>query len=398
MNGYTQTLRRAVRGGGLAIVLALVGALAPALPARAQQVPWSGWSLFTGLSPGSPAVGQNLDGRLEVFVRGMDNALWHRWQTAPSNGWSGWESLGGSWRGNPVVARNQDGRLEVFIRGGNFDTVHHIWQLAPNGRWSGWEDLGNRDGDRPTPGSGPRIVGDPAVGRNADGRLEVFGRLASANAQLVHVWQVRANGTWSNWEYLSAGDVDGQPVVFSNADGRLEVFFPGRDVQGRSGLLHTWQPAPSRGPWSHWENLGHGILVNRPNFAPADLTMGRNADGRLEVFWRGSDNRIYHVWQVAPNSSWSGLEELPGGGLTLRPPSVVSDALGRLDVFVIGLDGGLWHNRQDWSRTPPWTNWISLAGGNITDHAVGMNADGRLEAFARTSDGNLWHKWQERRP
>jgi hypothetical protein len=32
---------------------------------------------------------------MEVFVRGTDNALWHIWQTAPSNGWSGWNSLGG---------------------------------------------------------------------------------------------------------------------------------------------------------------------------------------------------------------------------------------------------------------------------------------------------------------
>jgi hypothetical protein len=30
-----------------------------------------------------------------VFARGGDGALWHSWQTAPSNGWSGWDSLGG---------------------------------------------------------------------------------------------------------------------------------------------------------------------------------------------------------------------------------------------------------------------------------------------------------------
>jgi hypothetical protein len=39
--------------------------------------------------------GRNEDGRLEVFARGTDNALWHIWQTAPNNGWSSWASLGG---------------------------------------------------------------------------------------------------------------------------------------------------------------------------------------------------------------------------------------------------------------------------------------------------------------
>ena len=63
------------------------------------------------------AVGGNADGRLEVFVRGTHNALWHNWQTAPNGGWSGWNSLGGGLTSDPVVGRNADGRLEVFVRG-----------------------------------------------------------------------------------------------------------------------------------------------------------------------------------------------------------------------------------------------------------------------------------------
>jgi hypothetical protein len=43
-------------------------------------------------------VFQNADGRLEVFVWGTDNALWHIWQMVPNSGysgWSNWASLGG---------------------------------------------------------------------------------------------------------------------------------------------------------------------------------------------------------------------------------------------------------------------------------------------------------------
>ena len=45
----------------------------------------------------------NSDGRLEVFVRGTDDALWHIWQTVPHGGpWSAWASLGGNITSDPV--------------------------------------------------------------------------------------------------------------------------------------------------------------------------------------------------------------------------------------------------------------------------------------------------------
>ena len=59
-----------------------------------------------------------MDGRLEVFVRGTDKALWHIWQTAPNSGWSSWASLGGSHHHRADLrARTHDGRLEVFASG-----------------------------------------------------------------------------------------------------------------------------------------------------------------------------------------------------------------------------------------------------------------------------------------
>jgi len=36
------------------------------------------------------ASARNQDGRLELFARGADKALWHIWQVAPNGGWSGW--------------------------------------------------------------------------------------------------------------------------------------------------------------------------------------------------------------------------------------------------------------------------------------------------------------------
>ncbi len=115
----------------------------------------------------------------------------------------------------------------------------------------------------------------------------------------------------------------------------------------------------------------------------------RNEDGRLEVFVQGTDGALWHIWQTAPNNGWSGWESL-GGWITT--PIVGQNADGRLEVFVRGSDGALWHI---WQTAPNngWSGWESL-GGVISMPTVGCNQDGRLEVFAQGTDGALWHIWQ----
>ena len=36
------------------------------------------------------------------------------------------------------------------------------------------------------------------------------------------------------------------------------------------------------------------------------LQVGRNADGRIEVFYIGMDDVLYHNWQLVPNGKWIG--------------------------------------------------------------------------------------------
>ena len=303
-----------------------------------------------------PCVGNNQDGRLEVFARGGDGALWHIWQTSPNNGWSGWHSLGGKiW--DPCVGNNKDGRLEVFARGGD-GALWHIWQTSPNNGWSGWHSLGGK-------------IGRPVVANNADGRLEVF--VQGADGALWHIWQTAPNNGWSGWHKLG-GQID-HPIIGRNQDGRLEVFARG----GNGALWHIWQTAPNNG-WSGWHSLGGKVW---------NPCVGNNKDGRLEVFARGGDGALWHIWQTSPNNGWSGWNSLGG---RIKRPVVVSNQDGRLEVFVEGLDDAVWHK---WQVAPNngWSGWGSL-GGDITDHAVGNNQDGRIEVFARGTDGGLWHLWQ----
>ena len=235
-----------------------------------------GTFLDAGAAVRQAAVGAS--GRLEVFARGSDNALWHVWQTAPNNGWSNWASAGG-WIDMLDVGRNGDGRLEVFARGAD-GAVWHTWQTAPNNGWSGWASLGG-------------WVDMIRAGCNADGRLEVFAR--GADKALWHTWQ-KPEGGWSGWTSLG-GWID-DLAVGQNADGRLEVFARGAD----KALWHIWQTAPNNG-WSG--RTSRGGWIDR-------LAVGRNDDGRLEVFARGADDALWHIWQLAPNGTWSGWRSAGG--------------------------------------------------------------------------------------
>lgn len=88
-----------------------------------------------------PSVVANADGRLEIFARGADAAVWHNWQLSSGGAWAGWNSLGGVIVGAPAAAINADGRLEVFVLGGG-NTIWHGFQTSPGNGWSGWMSLG----------------------------------------------------------------------------------------------------------------------------------------------------------------------------------------------------------------------------------------------------------------
>jgi hypothetical protein len=291
---------------------------------------WSGWASlgggllrFGGLNSG-PAVCQNGDGRLELFVRGNDNALWHRAQTAANgSAWTDWASLGGVLDSEVSVGRNADGRLEAFARGRN-GFVSHIWQRATNeNTWSPWTSFGGVLNLNP-------IIGPaPAVGTNADGRIEVF--MWAEDGSLWEIRQLRPNGTWSKWEPLG-GHVSSPPALALNADGRLFVFVRGRD----SALYAKSQIRPGVRPWTDWVSLG-GTLTSYP-------AVGRNPDGRLEVFARGVDNALWHRQQVTPAGGWSEWASL--GGTLTGHPVVGPNADGRLSVFATGPGGALWHRSQ----------------------------------------------------
>ena len=100
------------------------------------------------------------------------------------------------------------------------------------------------------------------------------------------------------------------------------------------------QTAPSGG-WSAWATPG-GPAVAVSNGAPFP---GVNADGRLETFVTGTDGNIYHIWQTTPGGGWSTWVLL-----LAHPASVQLYGLGAIannqnsafQLLTIGSDGALW--------------------------------------------------------
>jgi hypothetical protein len=164
---------------------------------------------------------------------------------------------------------------------------------------------------------------------------------------------------------------------WEGAQSRLELFYTGPIDQ----LYHNWQTAAG-GPWSGQGDLG-GLAKQ--------IAVGKNQDGRLELFYIGTDDRLYHNWQTTIGGTWSGQADL--GGLA-KQIAVGKNQDGRLELFYVGTDDHLYHN---WQVNPngSWSGQVDF-GGLAKQIAVGKNQDGRLELFCVGTDDHLYHNWQLR--
>jgi hypothetical protein len=276
-----------------------------------------------------------------------------------------------------VLAPSGDGRLELFVA---TDDLQHSWQTAWSNGWSGWVSHGSPTG---------HAFRGPGLAEDADGRLMLF----VADGELWRLEQVAWSYGWSGWQSHGGParhvPVTGPVTAARSGDGRIEVFV----VDDQDALWNVSQTAPA-GAWSAWKSLGApgGGLADR-------AAVARSADGRMELFIRGSNGELYHRWQlwVGSPAVWSDwLSEGSAGGGFVDHPVLGRSGDGRLELFIVGADGNLWHRWQTtasngWSA---WTSEGSAGGGFAAAPAVHPSGDGRLELFVVGADGNLWHRWQ----
>lgn len=226
---------------------------------------WSAWESLGGFLTSAPTAVSWGPNRIDVFAKGGDNALWHKWWDG--TGWYGWESLGGYIEGGGDVASWDAGRLDVFVKGSD----SALWKRSWDGRmWTGWESLGGH------------LASEPSAVSWGPGRIDVFVR-GSNDA----VWHKFYQDRWTGWNSIG-GMVDSAPDAASWAPGRLDVFAKAASSQ----LVHAWYT----GSWAGWEGLGYGLGSD-----PGAISWGPN---RIDVFGVGADKDLWQNW-------WDGLRWSP---------------------------------------------------------------------------------------
>jgi hypothetical protein len=207
------------------------------------------------------------------------------------------------------------------------------------------------------------------VAPNADGRLQLFWA-AAGSSWLYDNAQTSPGLGWAGAAQLGGAAAD--LSVVSNTDGRLELFYVGTD----SAIYHNWQNTPG-GAWHGQAPLGGSAK---------QLTAVANADGRLEVFYVGTNDYIFHNYQSTPGGAWHG-EAAMGGGAKQIVAAVNQN--GATEIFYIGTDDRLYHRwfSGGWSAE-------AAMGGAARQLAVTRNSDGRLEIFYAGTDDGIYHNWQ----
>jgi hypothetical protein len=173
---------------------------------------------------------------------------------------------------------------------------------------------------------------------------------ANAVAEQSTAWHTQTSvvsSTAAKAVRVDSSDAGVQVIVVGlrNRDGRWEEFWRGSDCR----LWHRWQLSPG-GAWSGAASLG-GCLTS-------DVDGEANADGRLEIFGRGTDNALWHIWQTSPNCCWSSWQSMGGATLTSKPYTGLTSYRGII-VDAVRSDGYWWRRYQ----TAPnccWSNWFRL--------------------------------------
>jgi len=257
------------------------------------------WSSLGGVLTSGPGESSWSSNRLDVFVRGTDNALYHK---AYAGAWYGYDSLGGVLTSDADAVSWGYNRIDVFVRGTDNALYHKVWA----GAWYGWESLGGV------------LTSGPAAASWSPNRLDVF--VLGANNALYHkVW----NGHWNAWEYLG-GALASDPTAVSWGPNRVDVFARGTD----NTLMHKWWDGAH---WNGWVSLG-GVLTSAPAAASC-------SSGHLDVYAIGAGSALFHIG--FNGSTWGTWQNL-GGAWASEPGAVCMAGTGVVALFERGTDNALW--------------------------------------------------------
>lgn len=287
--------------------------------------------------PPVPARGNDTP-TMDLFARGPDNALWHRWW-AEGQPWTCWESLRGDLVSGAGVASHGAGILHfgALGRDGRIKDRSFVNSGSLTGGWSNWIDLGTQ-----------QFTSAPAAASWSDSHFAMFAR--GIDNKIWHNTYRFGGGGWTGWSaFAGTLTFSSAPAAASFMPERLHVFAKGSDNR-----IYDRHHLPEGG-WSDWLALGTNT------FASAPAAVSRAAD-HLEVFARGTDNRIWHNWYRFGGGGWTGWQAF-GNETFTEAPTAASHASGNLNVFALGTDQRIW---QRYLVNGQWNSWQPMGDEQFT--------------------------------
>ncbi|MEV5573366.1 hypothetical protein AB0L06_25265 [Spirillospora sp. NPDC052269] len=175
---------------------------------------------------------------------------------------------------------------------------------------------------------------------NGDGSMSVF---ATAGGQ-IQAARIKPGAAPDGFSPVTVGGKSvaaaGAPVAQRVGDGRVGVFY--RDGDGRLMLLGDTKGGP--GVWNAPVNPAGALMTGDP-------ILGRNADGRLETYFVGTDGALWHTWTGDAGLESAGCAQFGGGNI--RDIAVATTSDGRQVLFHANMSGELWVIQQ----TGPNGSW-----------------------------------------
>jgi peptidoglycan/xylan/chitin deacetylase (PgdA/CDA1 family) len=208
-----------------------------------DQGTWGPWESLGGVLAAAPAVIGDPTGRIDVFVRGINNQIYTR-ARPPGGSWSSWASIGSGAASGPAAVRVGASGIEVYVA----RTDHTIWGSSRSAAgWSAWQPLGGVSHSAPAATSNPK-----------SGTVSVFVR---GTNNMLYLKQRKA-GTWTGWQRLGISLIDA-PAAVTTARLGLDVV-----VRGTDNAL--WSGRQRSGAWSAWSRA----WVPAPPAAPPSSRLG----------------------------------------------------------------------------------------------------------------------------
>ena len=227
---------------------------------------------------------------------------------------------------------------------------------------------------------------DSYCGNDGSGIMQLF--LPDAINKLESTSQTCPNCAWTSFSsYASPTNFVAPGMVGYNADLRMQIFMRGSD----NNVWTMWK-TNLNGGWSSWNNYGGNVRGN--------VTVGYLPNGAMQIFARSSSNTVITMNQTGPNSGWTAWSDL--GGSCFGDPAVGANGDGRMQLFIQSSI----HTMQSNFKTGAgaWFGWSDYGGNCYGKPAVANLENGIMQVFVRNSsnavqtiaqvsDNGTWGAW-----